>query len=390
MTLMTGRNGRPAVRNLCSTAVAAGLLLTAGGGTAAQECGAAGRWWAPETPDRLLRTDEVVSHIREADVVLLGERHDLKDHHRWQLHTLGALQGQPGLKAVGFEMFNRPHQPALDQWIEGEMGERDLLRQTEWHATWGFPPALYTPLFHFTRLHRMPTVALNVERGLVRRIREEGWANVPEDERYGIGDPAPATEGYEERLAGVYAGHPETENGLEGFMRAQLFWDRAMAEGLADAAERFGTPVAGIVGRGHAMYGYGIPHQLNDLGIENVVVLLPWDVENGCAADETPPPADFLFGMVSYEERPEDPPLLGIFLEESDEGVTISDVMEESVAEEAGLAIGDVVLTAAGRTIDSIPDLQATVRRQPSGTWLPLEIRRDGESMEIVARFPAR
>ncbi len=366
--------------------------LLAGGVSTAEPaaCGTPGVWWSPATPGQPLRTDEVIALIHEADVVLLGERHDLEEHHRWQLHTLGALHGQPGLQAVGFEMFNRSHQPVLDRWTGGELGERELLRETQWHANWGFPAALYTPLFHFTRLHRLPTIALNVERDLVRRAREEGWENIPEEDRYGIGRPAYAVEGYREQLGRVYAGHPETEDGLDGFVRAQIFWDRAMAEGLADAVERFGTPVAGIVGRGHAMYGYGVPYQLHDLGIENVVVLLPWDTDQACDADETPPPADFVFGLAPYEELPEDPPLLGIFLEQQDEGVTISDIVEDSVAEAAGLEIGDVVVTAAGHPIRSIPELQATVRRQPWGTWLPLEVRRDGEPVEIVARFPAR
>lgn len=390
MTAPPGIGRQAASRTLCAAALAAGLVFASGASAAEPACGASGTWWSPESPDQPLRTDQVIASIRDADVVLLGERHDLEEHHRWQLQTLAAMQGHPGLKAVGFEMFKRSHQPALDRWTEGELGEHELLRETDWYATWGFPAALYTPLFHFTRLQRLPTVGLNVERELVGRVREHGLEKIPEDERYGIGDPAPATEAYQDELARVYAVHPETENGLEGFTRAQLFWDRAMAEALADAVERYGTPVAGIVGRGHAMYGHGIPHQLGDMSIENVVVLLPWHTDDDCTIDKLPPPADFLFGLAPYEERPEDPPLLGIFLEERDEGVTISNVMEDTVADKAGLKIGDVVLTAAGRTIGNVPDLQATVRRQPPGTWLPLEIRREGETLEIVARFPPR
>jgi len=30
------------------------------------------------------------------------------------------------------------------------------------------------------------------------------------------------------------------------------------------------------------------------------------------------------------------------------------------------------------------------VQRQPAGTWLPLQIRRGAETLEMVVRFPAQ
>jgi len=45
---------------------------------------------------------------------------------------------------------------------------------------------------------------------------------------------------------------------------------------------------------------------------------------------------------------------------------------------------------AAGLPTGSGGDLIDTVRQQAPGTWLPLQIRRGGVTVEKVARFPAR
>jgi S1-C subfamily serine protease len=48
------------------------------------------------------------------------------------------------------------------------------------------------------------------------------------------------------------------------------------------------------------------------------------------------------------------------------------------------------VVRAAGVEMRSPDDLVDVVGRQAPGTWLPLSVRRDGEVIEVVAKFPAR
>jgi hypothetical protein len=87
---------------------------------------------------------------------------------------------------------------------------------------------------------------------------------------------------------------------FSNFVDAQLTWDRAMAEALAAAYRRDPkATVVGIVGRGHLEYGYGIPHQLADMGIDDVDVLLPLDATATC----DPLPAD-LSGSSSRAAMP--------------------------------------------------------------------------------------
>jgi hypothetical protein len=81
-------------------------------------------------------------------------------------------------------------------------------------------------------------------------------------------------------------------------MEGQLLWDRAMAEALARAVrDEPGALVVGLMGSGHVIHGYGVEHQLRDLGVADVGSLLPWDVDGDCA-DLVAGVADAVFGIL--------------------------------------------------------------------------------------------
>ncbi len=72
-------------------------------------------------------------------------------------------------------------------------------------------------------------------------------------------------------MQGKSADAPE----FDRFVRAQQTWDRAFACNIAaHLKEKPAALVIGIIGRGHMEYGFGTPDQLDDLGIEEVGVLL--------------------------------------------------------------------------------------------------------------------
>jgi hypothetical protein len=257
------------------------------------------------------------------------------------------------------------------------------------------------PLFDFARMHRIPMVALNVERTLVSRVGRDGWDAVPAETREGTGRPAPASRAYVDSLARIYDSHPHAAQAdgeavaFERFVEAQVTWDRAMAEAIAASHVRPGRPlVVAVAGRGHAEYGFGIPHQLAELGLDGAAVLVTWPAGRDCAElvlDDGTVIADAVFGVASEEAAAAaQGPRLGVRLGEAEGGVRIEEIVAESVAATAGLEVGDIIREAAGRPVGRPGDLAATVRRQPYGTWLPLTVERNGISIDVIARFPAR
>ena len=358
-------------------------------------CPLPGQWFTPA--GERLDTAGLMSELAERDVVLLGEQHDRMAHHRWQLHVIAGLHAQRPDMVIGLEMLPRKAQPVLDAWVAGELDEAAFLEASEWHDAWGFDPALYLPILHFARLHRVPLKAINVTPELRGRLVEEGWEGVPAGERHGISAPAEALPDYRQRLMEVHAEHRtaavETsvdgtpDSSLERFIAAQLVWDRAMAAGLVNAADR-GELVVGLIGQGHLQFGHGVPYQLDDLGMGDHVTLLPWTMDD--KACELPPEglAQALFALGEVPEPVSSPLQLGVYLLLQEQGVTVHAVMEDSVAEAAGLEEGDVIRRAAGEPVTRPGDLIQRVKRQPPGTLLPLEIRRDGKQHEVLARFP--
>jgi uncharacterized iron-regulated protein len=358
-----------------------------------EPCVPRGTWVVPATRQRLT-TPDAIDRAVSTDIVLLGEEHDLLAHHLWQLQTIAALHGRRQHVVIGLEMFPRSAQPVLDQWVAGTLDERRFLGEAGWATFWRFPAELYLPIFRFARMNRVPMLALNVSRELVSRVGKEGWEGIPASEREGLSKPAPPTPAYEEWLTQTYRQHVETaqvggDAPISGFVAAQLLWDRAFAEAIAEAARaQPDALVIGLIGSGHLRHRYGVPHQLASLGIDEVTVFLPW-TEPGDCADLVPDLADAVFGVETIQETGSPRPLLGVRIEPADGGVAIRQVSAGSVAAAAGLHEGDVIVEAAGFALHAPGDLQEIVARQAPGTWLPLRVRRGKNDMEIVARFPS-
>jgi uncharacterized iron-regulated protein len=362
-------------------------------------CVPVGQWVAPAGAASAPAAD-VIARAARQPVVLLGERHDSAEDHRWQLHVLAALHAQRPNLVIALEMFPRRVQPALDRWVRGELGEAEFLEAAEWRTVWDFDPALYLPIFHFARMHRLPMVAANVDRALIRDVGQKGLEGVPAERREGVGRPAAPLARYVEMLASSFVEHqpadrrgpkPTLEDaGFRRFVEAQAVWDRAMAEAIAAALRRDPQPlVVGIMGRGHVEHGHGVPHQLRDLGVPNVATLLPWDREAPCSA-LVAGLADAVFGVATPPAKAGPPrPRLGVVLEQTPEGVRIQRVEKGSLAESTGLRDGDVLVEIAGRAAKQSGDVADAVRRQAPGTWLPMVVRRAGDRIELVAKFPA-
>ncbi len=373
----------------------------------------------PHNTVLLPASNESISHsalipkIKDKKVVLLGEHHDNIEHHRWQLQMIIALHTLNPQLVLGFEMFPRDVQPALDAWVAGELTEEEFLKQARWDEYWTFDKSLYIGIFHFARMNRIPMIALNVDRSLIRQVGKEGWDNIPVEKREGVGKAAPASQGYRELLAGVFMRHgskhgegdkEKSEDALQKvlanpsfnrFVESQSVWDRAMAEGIvAGSRNHNDAQVVAIMGSGHMMYRFGVPEQLNALGASSTSVLIPWDPEFECSyiSDDF---SDAIVGLrtsrFSQKQGDTDRPRLGVFLEPADNGVKIAKVVEKSVAETIGLLDGDVIIEMAGKKVVEVNDVIDRVKNTQFGTWLPLKVLRNGkDSIEAIAKFPAQ
>lgn len=400
------------------SALAALLALTPAMAVAAA-CPPVGGWMDART-GAALTAAAALDRLAAADVVLLGESHGYPDVHLWQATTAAALAARRGGVQLGYEMFPRAAQPALDAWTAGKVDQAAFLEAANWSGVWGFGAGAYDPILRLPRLLHAKAIALNVDRKLVRRVGREGWASVPAADRQGLGDPAPALPAYRERLDAVLdqkaaagpprdATHkdaapkdsahqnaaPDPAKMRDRFIEAQLVWDRAFAEaiqaGLAAAPE---TPVVAFMGRGHVEFSHGVAHQLADLGVFNTAAAIAVFTGEDCAVDADSagrPLADLVFGAPSPDPAPPPParPRIGVYIQDAAEGgAEIARVTADSPAAAAGFQAGDIVVEAAGQPIRKAAELGAAIRAHTWGAWLPFKVMRGGEALELVAKLP--
>ncbi|MDH5378158.1 MAG: ChaN family lipoprotein [Gammaproteobacteria bacterium] len=374
-----------------------------------QTCIPPGKWFAVKTKKEI-GAQQTIQALARKRVVLLGEDHDNPEHHRWQLQLLAQLYALQPRMAIGFESFPRKTQFSLDRWVDNKLEEKAFLKEVDWEKIWAYNPDYYLPMFHFARMNGIPMVALNVERSLVSKVTSSGWKNVPESEREGLTDPAPPPKDYVEMLESVFGQHGAAPAGhgdspghdvvaqaktnnknnekLMRFIEGQLVWDRAMAEAIAHKLEDDNTDlVVAIMGAGHIMGGYGVPHQLTELGVTNVTTALAWDGSIPCSELESGI-VDVAFGIVDVKAEEARRPRLGVFLEPKDDKVQVTKVVKDSIADTTGLKAQDIVLEIAGKKVGKVSEIVDMVQRTAPGTWLPIRVDRGGRKFELIAKFP--
>lgn len=334
-----------------------------------------------------LSTAEVIGRAADHDVILLGEEHGNPDQHRWQLLTLSALHGKTIVRTLGLEMLPRKRQPTLEKWQAGDLDEDDFLRESGWFEHWGHPPQGYLPLLHMARMEQIPLRAINLDRETHGRLAGADWSQETEAFQGTISRPATPHPDYRARLLEVLERHPHGDQiDEERFVRAQLVWDRAMAEGLLEALNEHGGPVVGVMGRGHMEQGHGVPSQLQDLGVDSVLVLLPHKIGPECE----PPSlalADFTYGYTPAKDMQATPLRLGIMVEPMGKGLSVVQVADDSVADRAGLEVGDIILQAAGGPVTTHNELLIVLNNARKGFALPMKINRSGDRKNLLVTF---
>ena len=116
----------------------------------------------------------VIAGVSGKKIVYVGEYHDQFAHHNVQLQIIKELFRKDPKIAVGMEMFQRPFQKTLDEYIGGSIDEREFLKKSEYFKRWGFDYNLYKPILDFTRAEKIPVVALNLSREITDNVSKNG------------------------------------------------------------------------------------------------------------------------------------------------------------------------------------------------------------------------
>jgi len=320
----------------------------------------------------------LVDDVSSKRVVFVGETHDRYDHHLNQLAVIRRLHQKGVDLAIGMEFFQEPFQPYLDQYASGEIGEKELLKKTEYYERWRYDYRLYRDMLAFARQNRIPLVALNAPTELVARVSRSGIEGLKSEERARLPEdlraPDPA---YLARLRPIFEMHGKaSEEQFRRFADVQLLWDEHMARVARDymIANPSKTMVI-LAGSGHIAYPDAIPGRLARMvpGEYAVVVTGPEARFPGGGID-------FLLAERDVELPP--PGRMGMMLASETGGVTVSGVQPSSPAAEAGFRPGDRVLSVAGETVRGMDDIRLALLDRAPGEQVLVEVARRGAARD--------
>ncbi len=215
----------------------------------------------------------VLRQLSQSRVVYLGETHDSTDDHRAQLEILEALHQQNPKIAIVMEMFQRPYQQRLDQYINlsllGAISDDKIREVTEFDKRWGFPWEFYLPIIRFAISNNLRIIALNTPIEVTRKVSRQGLDSLTKAERQWI---PPFSEirlepkRYRDRMRQIYEEiHQGKSNSkaFESFFLAQVLWDETMADAIAQFLKQNpDRQIIVLAGQGHLIYGDGIPNRV--------------------------------------------------------------------------------------------------------------------------------
>lgn len=215
---------------------------------------------------------DYLNALSAASVVCVGEQHDQAGHHRVQAETVAELAARRPV-AVGLEMVSTDQQGTLDDFMAGRMSEADFAAW--WDKNWGYPYAIYKPIFDAAAAARLPVHGLNVPRALIREVARKGVAGLTPAERAQL--PASIQESGDARYRAYIESSLDEHGPMPADRRArmreaQAVWNEAMGARAAALAAG-GRLVVVVAGQGHMLYGGGIPESAARRGAAALTVL---------------------------------------------------------------------------------------------------------------------
>jgi uncharacterized iron-regulated protein len=328
-------------------------------------------------PESLATIDDIIPQLTVSRIIYVGETHDQFAHHMNQLKVIKKIHDAGYKLAVGMEMFQKPYQQVVDDYLAGRIDEYAFLKKTEYFSRWRYDYNLYKPIIDYLKQQRIPLIALNIQGDLTRKVAREGMYDLPDNQKKQLpSDMNFSNETYRKNLNQVFVMHKKQEDlqDFNYFLQAQMVWDEGMAESaygfLANHPEH---KMVILAGNGHVRHKYGIPDRLYRRNHEPfTVVVQDEEIKDGVA--------DYV--LLTTELNGKASPKLGVMVEEKDKRLVIIGVSQSGPAQKAGLQKGDVIEMFAERPIQSLEDLKLGLFYGDIGSTVKIKVKRADKTID--------
>jgi len=321
---------------------------------------------------RTVTISDVIEKVSNKSIVYVGESHTSFEHHRVQLEIIKELHRKNKNIAIAMEMFQKPFQKVLDDYITGIIDEKSFLKKSEYFKRWGFDYNLYREILLYAREYKIPVIALNVSREIVSKVSKGGIYSLRKEELKEIPEDMDLSDKeYKEWLRKSFEKHKNPENkNFDFFYEAQVLWDESMAHNLNEFIQK--NPehqIIVIAGVGHVAFGYGIPRRAYRLNKKEYSIILNNEgIEKHIA--------DFVL-FPPQVTSPESPKLM-VKLKKEGGKVKITDFLPDSISKKAGLKKNDIILSLDNTKIDEIDDIKISLIDKKKGDDVIIKVLRKG------------
>jgi uncharacterized iron-regulated protein len=367
-------------------------------------------WTAPEPEDIYhvptglkLSFDGMMDMVADSRLVFVGEAHTNVHAHRVQFEIIREMERRfPGRIAIGMEMFRLPQQEVLDRWTRGELTEVQFLKESRWYENWHSDFGYYREILNFARDHGIDVVALNPPRDIQRQVGMSHGSEMPAELAGNLPETDSSDRYQREVIKAIFSGHEGGKNMFDPFLNIQLLWEETMASRIVEylgGESGEGKKMVLLTGGMHVEYGFGVPKKVvRRRPMAYSIVLssathIPEEKREEVLMDVDVPEIPLLSGdflwMVPYEDLEDDQVRLGIAMTTEDGPVAVKKVMEKSAAEAAGILAGDELVSLDGLAVEEMSDVVIVVRSKSPGEEIRIVLRRNGEELTIIARFPS-
>ncbi len=322
-------------------------------------------------PAKLTTLDDDLDTILNKTIIYVGERHMNYEDHKTQLDIIMKLHEKGRAFAIGLEMFQKPFQKDINDYLSGAISEREFLKRTQYFRRWQFDYNLYREIIEYAKAKQVPVIALNLWAEIIKKVSTDGLDSLTDIERSELPDSMDMSDdSYRERLEEVFKQHRSHESkNFDNFYQAQILWDETMAHSIHGFLQKnAGYQMIVLAGAGHLMYGSGIPKRAYRLNKKDYVILLP----GGEFIDSN-------IGDYLLTPEPLAPPTtlkLGVILKERDGYVEIEKVVPGSIAKSAGLEKGDILLSLNDWKIEEIDDVNIFMFDKKRGEHVTIKVLR--------------
>ncbi len=319
-------------------------------------------------PQKTMKLDEIIRKILDKPVIYVGERHTNYEDHKVQLKVIMSLYEKGRKFAIGMEMFQKPFQKAINDYISGTISEKEFLKASQYFKRWQFDYNLYREIIDYAKAKNIPVIALNLWSEIIKKVSSDGLDGLTDLERGEIPEDLDMSdEDYKERLQDIFESHRKRENKNFGnFYQSQILWDETMAHSVDEFLRKNpGYQVVVLTGLGHIMYGSGIPKRVYRLNGKDYVTLIP---DTGITEDNL---ADF---VLFTEHLP--PPVsfkLGVILGEMNGRVKIEKITPGGIAEKAGIRKGDILISFDDWKIEDADDVKIFMFDKKQGEMITIK-----------------